>query len=58
MGWERNVEYPQPVGLLEEHRELVRGCALCFPEGGNAPVVDLPKRVRVMLVGRRRASRR
>lgn len=37
--------------LLGEHRGQVRGCSLCFPEGGNAPVVDLPKRVRVMLVG-------
>lgn len=24
---------------------------MCFPKGGNAPVADLPKRVRVMLVG-------
>lgn len=43
--------YPQPVRSLDEHRELVRGCSLCFPGGGNAPVVDLPKRVRAMLVG-------
>lgn len=36
---------------LTEHRNQVRSCSLCFPEGGNAPVVDLPKRVRVLLVG-------
>jgi uracil-DNA glycosylase len=46
-----NVGYPHAVSSLEQHRELVRGCTLCFPEGGNAPVVDLPKDVRVMLVG-------
>lgn len=39
------------VELLREHRERVRSCTLCFPEGGNAPVVDLPKPVRVLLVG-------
>jgi uracil-DNA glycosylase len=36
---------------LELHTELVRGCVLCFPEGSNAPVVDAPKDVRVILVG-------
>ncbi len=36
---------------LERHRERVRGCMRCFPKGGNAPVVDLPKDVRVLLVG-------
>jgi uracil-DNA glycosylase len=40
------------VESLEKHRELVRGCALCFPGGGNAPVVDVAKDVRVVLVGR------
>jgi uracil-DNA glycosylase len=39
------------VDLLTEHRERVRSCSLCFPGGGNAPVVDLPKKVRVLLVG-------
>jgi len=39
------------VKSLEEHGELVRGCSLCFPDGGNAPVVDVPKDVRVLLVG-------
>jgi uracil-DNA glycosylase len=37
--------------LLEEHREQVRACSRCFPSGGNAPVVDLPKRTKVLLVG-------
>ena len=36
---------------LELHRETVRSCALCFPDGGNAPVADVPKDVSVMLVG-------
>ena len=36
---------------LERHAELVRGCSLCFPGGGNAPVVDVPKETRVLLVG-------
>ena len=35
---------------LVRHREAVRACARCFPAGGNAPVVDVPKRVRVLLV--------
>ena len=39
------------MDLLVEHREAVRSCARCFPAGGNAPVVDLPKRARVLLVG-------
>jgi uracil-DNA glycosylase len=38
------------VGLLEEHRRGVLACSRCFPERGNAPVVDLPKRSRVLLV--------
>lgn len=37
------------VGLAE-HRASVQSCSRCFPEGGNAPVVDLPKKSRVMLV--------
>lgn len=37
--------------MLEEHREQVRACSRCFPSGGNAPVVDLPKRTKVLLVG-------
>lgn len=36
---------------LERHREAVRRCTLCFPDGDNAPVVDVPKDARVMLVG-------
>jgi len=39
------------VESLERHRELVRGCAGCFPGGDNAPVVDVIKEVRVLLVG-------
>lgn len=39
------------VRSLQEHRAVVLGCVRCFPEGGNAPVVDVPKRVRMMLVG-------
>ena len=35
---------------LERHEELVRGCSLCFAGGGNTPVVDVPKEVRVLLV--------
>ena len=38
------------VEALERHRELVRGCARCFPGGGNAPVVDVAKDARVLLV--------
>ena len=37
--------------MLEEHRIGVRSCTLCFPgPGGAAPVVDLPKVARAMLV--------
>ncbi|CAN5239673.1 hypothetical protein BH24ACT19_BH24ACT19_18460 [soil metagenome] len=39
------------VETLEENRELVRACSSCFPSGGNAPVVDLPKRAGILLVG-------
>jgi uracil-DNA glycosylase len=39
------------VEALERHREKVRGCSRCFPGGGNAPVVDEPKEVGVLLVG-------
>jgi uracil-DNA glycosylase len=39
------------VNLLEEHREAVRACSRCFPSGDNAPVVDLPKRTGLLLVG-------
>lgn len=35
---------------LERHEELVRGCSLCFAGGGNTPVVDVAKEVRVLLV--------
>lgn len=35
---------------LERHEELVRGCSLCFAGGGNTPVVDVAKEVRVPLV--------
>ncbi len=38
------------ASLLEEHRERVRVCERCFPQGGNAPVVDVAKRTRVLLV--------
>jgi uracil-DNA glycosylase len=38
------------VKLLEKHRVGVLACSRCFPEGGNAPVVDLPKRSKVLLV--------
>lgn len=38
------------VKLLEEHRRGVLACSRCFPGGGNAPVVDLPKRSGVLLV--------
>ena len=37
--------------MLEEHRNVVRACSLCFPSGGNAPVVDVPKRTGILLVG-------
>jgi uracil-DNA glycosylase len=36
--------------LFEEHRERVRACERCFPQGGNAPVVDVAQRTRVLLV--------
>lgn len=36
--------------MLEEHAERIRGCRLCFPLGGNAPVADVPKRTRLLLV--------
>jgi uracil-DNA glycosylase family 4 len=39
------------VESLERHRELVRGCSRCYPGGGNAPVVEEAKDVRVLLVG-------
>jgi uracil-DNA glycosylase len=39
------------VELLEEHRNVVRACSLCFPSGGNAPVVDVPKGTGILLVG-------
>ncbi len=39
------------VDLLEEHRNTVRACSRCFPSGDNAPVVDVPKRTRLLLVG-------
>jgi uracil-DNA glycosylase family 4 len=39
------------VDFLERHRGLVRGCARCFPDEGNAPVVDVVKGVRVLLIG-------
>jgi uracil-DNA glycosylase len=39
------------VNLLEEHRDLVRACSRCFPSGDNAPVVDVPKWTRLLLVG-------
>lgn len=38
------------VRLFEDHRARVRVCALYYPEGGNAPVVDRFKRTRVLLV--------
>ena len=37
--------------LLEAHRKSVRACSRCFPSGENAPVVDVPKRTRLLLVG-------
>jgi len=36
--------------LLEKHRRDVLACSRCFPEGGNAPVVDLPKKSGVLPV--------
>ncbi len=37
--------------LLEDHQKQVRACSRCFPSGDNAPVVDLPKASRILLVG-------
>ena len=37
--------------MLEEHRDAVRACSRCFPSGDNAPVVDVPKRTGLLLVG-------
>ena len=37
--------------MLEEHRNAVRACSRCFPLGDNAPVVDVPKRTGLLLVG-------
>jgi uracil-DNA glycosylase len=39
------------VDLLEKHRDAVRACSRCFPSGDNAPVVDVPKRTGLLLVG-------
>jgi len=39
------------VDLLEEHQDAVRACSRCFPSGDNAPVVDVPKRIGLLLVG-------
>jgi len=39
------------VDLLEEHQDAVRACSRCFPSGDNAPVVDVPKRTGLLLVG-------
>ncbi len=39
------------MNLLEEHRNAVRACSRCFPSGDNAPVVDVPKRTGLVLVG-------
>lgn len=39
------------MDLLEEHRDAVRACSRCFPSGDNAPVVDVPKRTGLLLVG-------
>lgn len=39
------------IRQLEVHRDHVRDCTLCFPDGGNAPVVDIAKDVRVLLIG-------
>ena len=36
---------------MKEHRERVLSCSICFPSGHNAPVVDLPKRTDILLVG-------
>jgi uracil-DNA glycosylase len=39
------------VTTLKEHRKRVQSCSICFPSGCNAPVVDLPKRAGILLVG-------
>lgn len=39
------------MDLLEEHRDAVRACSRCFPSGDNTPVVDVPKRAGLLLVG-------
>lgn len=39
------------MDLLEAHRDAVRTCSRCFPLGDNAPVVDVPKRTGLLLVG-------
>lgn len=39
------------MDLLEEHQDAVRACSRCFPSGDNAPVVDVPKRTGLLLVG-------
>ena len=36
---------------LEEHRNTVKACSRCFPLGDNTPVVDVPKRTGLLLVG-------
>ena len=36
--------------MLERHRKDVRSCSRCFPLRDNAPVVDLPKRGRRILL--------
>ena len=38
------------VDMLERHRKDVRSCSRCFPLRDNAPVVDLPKRGRRILL--------
>ena len=39
------------MDLFKEHHNTVRACSRCFPSGGNAPVVDVPKQTRLLLVG-------
>lgn len=39
------------MDLLEEHQDAVRACSRCFPSGDNAPVVEVPKRTGLLLVG-------
>jgi uracil-DNA glycosylase len=38
------------VDPFVEHKNLVKACSRCFPSGGNAPVVDTPKKSRILLV--------